>query len=54
MLQATHDAIAPLAVAEYVRQSIPGSELVVLSATGHLSHLSAPAEVAAQLRAFLE
>jgi len=53
VLQASHDAIAPLAVGEYVQQSIPGSELVVMSATGHLPHLSAPDEVAAQLRAFL-
>ena len=53
VMQASQDAIAPLAVGEYVQQSIPGSELVVMAATGHLPHLSAPAEVAAQLRAFL-
>jgi sigma-B regulation protein RsbQ len=54
VLQASDDTIAPLAVGQYVQHAIPGSELVVMSATGHLPHLSAPDEVASQVRAFLE
>ena len=34
VLQCSNDVIAPLAVGEYVHRAIPGSELVVLSATG--------------------
>jgi len=53
LLQASEDAIAPVAVGRYLQRTIPGSEMVVMSATGHLPHLSAPDEVAGQLRAFL-
>ena len=53
ILQCRVDAIAPQAVGEYVQREIPGSELVVLDATGHCPNLSAPEETAAAIRAFL-
>ncbi|MFT7836801.1 alpha/beta hydrolase [Saccharothrix sp. BKS2] len=42
VLQCREDVIAEQRVGEYVHRSIPGSELVVLDATGHCPHLSAP------------
>lgn len=52
VLQCREDVIAPLAVGEYVHAQLPDSELVILDATGHCPHLSAPDEVVAALRAF--
>jgi sigma-B regulation protein RsbQ len=54
ILQCSADAIAPGAVGEYVHRNIPGSELVRLSATGHVPQLSAPEETTAAIRAFLD
>lgn len=42
VLQCTNDAIAPVAVGEYVRDAIPNSTLTMLDATGHCPNLSAP------------
>lgn len=53
VLQCAEDAIASEAVGAYVHREIPGSRLVQLAATGHCPHLSAPAETAAAIRAFL-
>jgi sigma-B regulation protein RsbQ len=53
ILQSQDDIIAPLPVGAYVHESIPGSTLVILNATGHVANLSAPAEVAQEIRAFL-
>ena len=53
ILQCRDDAIAPVGVGEYVRDHIPGSEMVLLDATGHCPNLSAPAEVVAAIRAFV-
>jgi len=50
ILQSADDLIAPLEVGEYLREHIPGSELVVLNATGHYAHLSDPAEIERQIR----
>ena len=46
MLQCSDDVIAPVSVGEYVHRSIPGSELILLQATGHCPNLSAPEETA--------
>jgi sigma-B regulation protein RsbQ len=54
ILQCTNDAIAPLFVGEYVHEHIAGSQMIVLQATGHCPHLSAPAETAAAIRKYLE
>lgn len=53
VLQCSEDIIAPLQVGEYVRDRIPGSEMVVLKATGHCPNLSAPAEVISAIRGFV-
>jgi sigma-B regulation protein RsbQ len=54
VLQCKSDVIAPIAVGEYVAGSIPNSSLVILDATGHCPHLSAPRETAAAILAFLD
>lgn len=48
------DPVAPPALAETLRQGIPGAELVVLPDVAHLISVERPAEVAAHLLAFLE
>lgn len=53
ILQCQEDAIAPLAVGEYVNAHMPESELIVLNATGHCPHLSAPDETITAIRSFL-
>ena len=53
VLQCREDAIAPVAVGEYVRDQISGSEMVLLDATGYCPNLSAPDEVIAAIRAFV-
>ena len=53
VLQCTNDAIAPVSVGEYVAGAIPGSTLVLLDATGHCPHLSAPDETIAAIRSFV-
>lgn len=54
VLQCAEDAIAPRQVGEHVHRQIPGSELVLLDATGHCPNLSAPDETVAAIEAFLE
>ena len=54
ILQCSEDVIAPQSVGEYVHQQLPGSELVLLKATGHCPNLSAPEETVAAMKAFLE
>ncbi len=51
--QCSDDPLAPVAVGEFVHREIRGSELVVLEATGHCPHVSAPAETAATITGFL-
>jgi sigma-B regulation protein RsbQ len=53
VLQCSEDAIAPVAVGEYVHRRLPGSRFVQLRATGHCPNLSAPEETSAAIRAFL-
>ena len=53
VLQCSSDAIAPMAVGEYVDRELPDSSLVVLRATGHCPNLSAPEETVAAMEAFL-
>lgn len=53
ILQCRDDVIAPLAVGEYVRDAIPGSEMAVIDATGHCPNLSAPEAVIEAIRAFV-
>ena len=53
ILQCSEDAIAPVAVGEYVNKHIAGSKLVLLDATGHCPNLSAPAATIAAIKSFL-
>lgn len=53
VIQTTHDAIAPEEVGRFVAQQIPQSTFTQLRATGHCPNLSAPAETAAAIEAFL-
>lgn len=53
ILQCREDVIAPVAVGEYVHRAIPGSQFVMLDATGHCPNLSAPAETIAAIKAFV-
>ena len=53
VLQCTDDAIAPVAVGEYVQRTMPNSELVLLDATGHCPNLSAPEATTAAIAAFV-
>jgi sigma-B regulation protein RsbQ len=54
ILQCQDDAIAPLAVGEYVHQHVPNSRLEILDAVGHCPHLSAPEQTIAAMKRFLE
>lgn len=53
ILQCTDDIVAPESVGRFVHAQIPGSELVILQATGHCPNLSAPAEVISAIRDFV-
>lgn len=53
ILQCQEDAIAPPVVGQYVHDHMPNSHMVVLNATGHCPHLSAPEETIAAMRSFL-
>ena len=46
IVQCSNDALAPLSVGTYLHAHLAHSELVVLSATGHVPQVSAPAETA--------
>jgi sigma-B regulation protein RsbQ len=52
VLQCARDAIAPVEVGAYVHAQIPGSDLVLLPATGHCPQLSAPHATLAAIVSF--
>jgi len=53
IIQCSNDIIAPVEVGEYIHRKIAGSELVILEATGHCPHLSAPEETILAIKAYL-
>ena len=53
VLQCRADAIAPVEVGRFVHEAIAGSTFRLLQATGHVPNLSAPDEVASEIRSFL-
>jgi sigma-B regulation protein RsbQ len=53
ILQCSEDVIAPDCVGQFVRDHMPGSVLVHLSASGHCPHMSAPEETIAAIRRYL-
>jgi len=54
VLQCQKDVIAGLSVGEYVHRCLPNSQLVIMDATGHCPHMSAPGQVIQELRRFLQ
>ncbi len=54
ILQCKSDAIAGQAVGEYVHKHILSSQFVLMDATGHCPHMSAPGEVIRELKRFLQ
>lgn len=54
VLQCSEDIIASQEVGEFVNSSIPDSRMIVLKATGHCPNLSAPEEVIAAMRTFVQ
>ncbi|MCU1457229.1 MAG: Hydrolase of specificity RsbQ [Actinomycetia bacterium] len=53
VLQSSNDAIAPIAVGEFVRDALPDSTYVLLDATGHCPNLSAPEATRAAIASFV-
>jgi sigma-B regulation protein RsbQ len=53
VLQCSEDVIAPEAAVQFVDRELPDSRLVVLDAVGHCPNLSAPAETARAIDAYL-
>jgi sigma-B regulation protein RsbQ len=53
ILQCSEDVIAPDCVGQFVKDHMPRSALVRLSATGHCPHMSAPEETIAAMRQYL-
>ncbi|MEV4460729.1 alpha/beta hydrolase [Microbispora sp. NPDC049633] len=53
ILQCSDDVIAPVEVGKFVHENVPGSELVLMRATGHCPNLSAPEETISAIKAFL-
>jgi sigma-B regulation protein RsbQ len=53
VLQCSDDVIAPEPVGEFVHRHLPGSEFVLMKATGHCPNLSAPEETIQAIRAFV-
>lgn len=54
IIQCAEDVIAPQVVGQYVHQQVKGSKMVVLDATGHCPHMSAPDETIEAIRGFLK
>ena len=54
VVQCTNDVIAPVAVGQFVRDQIPNATMVLLEATGHCPHLSAPDDTADAIEQFLD
>lgn len=52
LLYADQDVRAPVLIGEAIHKAIPGSQLVVLEGSGHVSPVEAPADVTRELRQF--
>jgi sigma-B regulation protein RsbQ len=53
VLQCSEDIIAPQAVGEYMKRTLPNCTLRVIDNVGHCPHLSAPGASAAAMEQFL-
>jgi sigma-B regulation protein RsbQ len=45
--------LAPEEVGQYIQDNTPQNTMVVIGATGHCPHLSAPVEVISSIKTFL-
>lgn len=52
-LQCSDDIIAPLEVGEYIKANTPNNKMILLKATGHCPHMSAPEETIAAIKSVL-
>lgn len=52
-LQCSEDILAPFEVGYYIQQHTPANTLVILNATGHCPHLSAPEETIQAVKEFI-
>ncbi|WP_207420334.1 alpha/beta fold hydrolase [Desertivirga brevis] len=53
-LQCSEDILAPLEVGYYIERNTPQNTLVIMKATGHCPHLSAPEETIAAIENYLD
>jgi sigma-B regulation protein RsbQ len=53
ILQCSSDVIAPIEVGAWLNRAMIDSDLVVMKATGHCPHMSAPEETIAAIKAYL-
>ena len=53
-LQCSEDMLAPLEVGYYIKEHTPGNQLIILEATGHCPHLTAPEATIAAIQKFIE
>ncbi|WAP52236.1 alpha/beta hydrolase [Arthrobacter sp. ATA002] len=53
VMQCSDDLLAPVHVGEYTADQLPDATLAVMKATGHLPHVSAPAETADTILGYL-
>lgn len=53
LIQARNDCFVPLEVAQYLHAHIPGSQLSLIDASGHLPHVSSPEQVLAAMAGFV-
>lgn len=52
-LQCTNDIIAPVQVGQYMHENMRNNTLVIMDATGHCPHMSAPNETIKAMKAYL-
>jgi len=52
-IQCSQDMIAPVEVGQYVHRHTPGNTYILLNATGHCPHISAPNETVAAIKHYL-
>ncbi|MEO6579088.1 MAG: alpha/beta hydrolase, partial [Candidatus Limnocylindria bacterium] len=54
IVQCTRDAVAPIAVGEYMHQQLPQSRMTLIDAVGHCPHVSHPEATIRAIRGYLD